>query len=103
MTEPTTNRLMDWKAYLDNLMQEASAASGSGDTTAVCTVQNKLLRFEKKSPAVADELDEMALETVIKLDIANADHRIQELVEVQERYRRIRKLIDAVAADSDGS
>lgn len=103
MTEPTTNRLIDWKEYLDELMKEASSASGSGDTTAMRTVQDKLLRFEGKSPMVADLLDEIALETVMKLHITNAEHRIKELVEVQEKYRRIRKLIDADATNSDES
>lgn len=100
MREPTSNRIVDWKDYLDQLMQEAAAAAGSGDAEAMRAVQDKLLRFEKKSPPAADMLDEIALVLVIKLHITNAEQRIEELEKVQERFRRIRKLIDGVAADN---
>jgi hypothetical protein len=97
MPEPNNGTLKEWSDYLDELLLEASAASGSGDSGQMSTVQEKLRRFERRSPLVADVLDEIALATVIALHVTNAEQRTESLQAQTEIYRRIRRTIDGAA------
>jgi hypothetical protein len=96
MPEPNNGTLREWSDYLHDLLIEASAASGSGDSAQMRTCQDKLNRFEQRSPLAADELDKIALSTVVTLHVANAERRTKELQDRIEEFRRIRKLIDRV-------
>jgi hypothetical protein len=100
MPEPNNGTLKEWSDYLHDLLIEASAASGSGDSAQMRTCQDKLSRFERRSPQTADSLDQIALSTVIALHVTNAEHRTKALQDRIEEYRRIRKLIDSVAEDN---
>lgn len=104
MTDPHTITTPEgWVNYLGELLFEASAASGSDDLEKMANVQEKLRRFEQLSPASADQLDNIALRIVIALDIANAMSRVKRLEKLTEEYRRMRKLVRAIASGSHDS
>src|SRR6185312_4405999 len=101
MTDPTQlQTIHQWMDYLDELLSDASVASGSEDISKMQDVQHKLRKFQELSPSTADQLDYTALRAIIKLDIQNVAIRIHALEELSEEYRRITKLIGAVTSDS---